>query len=82
MIWPLMALSTYVFVKAPVAMILASGVAQAVMLPMLGVAVLYFRYKRSEPDLLSGRAWDIFLWISSIGLFIAGSWSLYSTISG
>ncbi len=80
MLWPLMALATYLFVKAPVAMILASGVAQAVMLPMLGVAVLYFRYKRSDPDLLTGRAWDIMLWISSIGLFIAGCWSLYSTI--
>lgn len=82
MIWPLMALSTYLFVKAPVAMILASGVAQAVMLPMLGVAVLYFRYKRSDPDLLTGRAWDIMLWLSSIGLFIAGCWALYSTVSG
>ncbi len=80
MLWPLMALATYIFVKAPVAMILASGVAQAVMLPMLGIAVLYFRYKRSDPDLLTGRAWDIMLWISSIGLFIAGCWSLYSTI--
>ncbi len=81
MIWPLMALATYVVVKAPVAMVLASGVAQAVMLPMLGVAVLYFRYKRSDPELLTGRAWDVFLWISSIGLFIAGCWSLYSTLS-
>lgn len=82
MIWPLMALSTYLFVKAPVAMILASGVAQAVMLPMLGVAVLYFRYKRSDPELLTGRTWDLLLWISSIGLFIAGCWSLYSTLAG
>lgn len=82
MIWPFMALATYVFVKAPVAMILASGVAQAVMLPMLGIAVLYFRYKRSDPELLTGRTWDVLLWLSSIGLFIAGAWSLYSTISG
>ncbi len=82
MIWPLMALGTYIFVKAPVAMILASGVAQAVMLPMLGIAVLYFRYKRSDPHLRSGIAWDIMLWVSSIGLFIAGSWSLYSTLTG
>ena len=81
MIWPFVALSTYVFVKAPVAMILASGVAQAVMLPMLGIAVLYFRYRRSDKNLLTGRAWDIMLWISSIGLFIAGCWSLYATLT-
>ncbi len=81
-IWPLGALTTYVFVRAPVAMILASGVAQAVMLPMLGVAVLYFRYKRSDENLRSGKLWDILLWLSCFGLLIAGSWSLYSTLSG
>jgi Mn2+/Fe2+ NRAMP family transporter len=81
-LWPIGALITFVFVRAPVAMILASGVAQAVMLPMLGIAVLYFRYQRSDANLLSGLAWDVMLWLSSVGLFIAGGWSLYSTLSG
>ena len=39
-LWPFLALSTYLFFRAPVAMVLASGVAQAVMLPMLGIAAL------------------------------------------
>ena len=81
-LWPIAALVTYVFVRAPVAMILASGVAQAVMLPMLGVAVLYFRYRRTDAHLRSGRGWDVLLWISCAGLFVAGAWSLYSTLNG
>lgn len=80
-LWPLGALITYVFVRAPVAMILASGVAQAVMLPMLGVAVLYFRYKRSDENLQGGKLWDVMLWLSCLGLLIAGAWSLYATLT-
>lgn len=80
-LWPLGALITYVFVRAPVAMILASGVAQAVMLPMLGVAVLYFRYKRSDENLQAGKLWDVMLWLSCFGLLIAGAWSLYATLT-
>ena len=77
-LWPLVALITYIFIANPVAMVLASGVAQAVMLPMLAVAILYFRYRQTDKRLVPGKTWDLFLWISSLGLMIAGLWSLYS----
>ena len=80
-IWPIVALITYIFVANPVAMVLASGVAQAVMLPMLAVAILYFRYKRTDKRLIPGRVWDIFLWVSSAGLIVAGLWSLYQQLT-
>ena len=80
-IWPIVALITYIFVANPVAMVLASGVAQAVMLPMLAIAILYFRYKRTDERLIPGRVWDALLWISSAGLMLAGLWSLYQQIS-
>ena len=79
-IWPLGALTLYVVVKAPAAMVLLSGVAQAVMLPMLGVAALYFRYRRCDPGLCPGRIWDVLLWISFAGLLIAGSWAAISKL--
>ena len=78
-VWPLVALLLYVFVRAPAAMVLASGIGQAVMLPMLGAAALYFRYRRSDKALRAGRLWDIMLWLSFIGFLIVGSWSLFST---
>lgn len=80
--WPLLAAVIYAFVQAPAAMVLASGVAQAVMLPMLGFAALYFRYRRTDPGLVPSRVWDIMLWLSCVGLLIAGIGSLYSTLAG
>ena len=70
----------YAFVKAPVFLILLSGVAQAVMLPMLAYAALYFRYRRCHPELRPGRWWDLLLWVSSVGMIIAGIWAALSRI--
>ena len=81
-IWPLVALAALLLVRAPVAMVLASGVAQAVMLPMLGVAVLFFRYRRVDPRLRPGRVWDGLLWLSCAGFLRVGGWAVYSTLMG
>jgi Mn2+/Fe2+ NRAMP family transporter len=76
---PLAALVTYFFVRAPVAMILAAGLGQSTILPMLGGAALYFRYKRIDVRLRPGLIWDLFLWISVAGLLVAGVYSIYGT---
>ena len=60
----------------PVVLILIGGVAQAILLPMIALGALYFRYKESDPSLAPGRLWDILLWICLavfivIGLFLA-----------
>ena len=70
----------YVFVRAPVFLILMSGVTQAIMLPMLAYGALYFRYRRCHPELRPGRWWDFFLWVSSVGLVIAGVWAALSRL--
>jgi Mn2+/Fe2+ NRAMP family transporter len=80
--WPIIAAVIYAFLQAPAAMVLASGVAQAVMLPMLGFAALYFRYRRTDPNLTPSRIWDVLLWLSFAGLLVAGLGSLYSTFVG
>ena len=77
-VWPLLAAVLYTLVRRPTAMVLACGTAQAVMLPMLGAAALYFRYKRSDENLRSGRLWDVMLWLSLIGFAIIGGWALIS----
>lgn len=76
--WPLAALAILLFVRAPVVMVLASGLAQSIMLPMLGIAALFFRYKRADDNLRPGRLWDVLLALSVAGFFIVGAWSLYS----
>ena len=75
-IWPLVALLLYIGVRAPTKMVLASGTAQAIMLPMLGATALYFRYRRSDESLRPGRLWDAMLWLSLAGFAVIGGWSL------
>ncbi len=75
-VWPLLAAVLYTLVRRPTAMVLACGTAQSVMLPMLGAAALYFRYKRSDEKLRSGRLWDVMLWLSLVGFAMIGGWAL------
>jgi Mn2+/Fe2+ NRAMP family transporter len=78
-LWPLIAFAALLLVRAPVAMVLASGLAQAIMLPLLGVAVLHFRFRRSDRRLRPGRLWDALLLLSCLGFFVVGAWAIVST---
>ncbi len=80
-VWPLVALILALAIRAPVAMVLASGVSQAIMLAALAVAVLVFRYRDVDSRLVPSRGWDILLWISSIGFLIVGGWTLWQKLS-
>lgn len=79
--WPIVALCLALAIRAPVAMVLASGVSQAIMLAALAVAVLVFRYRDVDTRLMPSRGWDILLWISSIGFLIVGGWTLWQKLS-
>lgn len=75
-IFPTLSWSIYVVFPEPTVLILAGGAMQALMLPMLAMAALYFRYHRCDPRLSPGRTWDFFLWVSAFGLIVTGSWLL------
>ena len=79
-IFPILFLASYAFFRAPKQLVLAGGFMGALMLPFLGLAALFFRYKRCDSRLAPGRAWDIGLWISCIGMFITGGYALYSKV--
>ena len=64
----------------PVKAILIAGAIQALMLPMLGFAALYFRFKRIDQRLRPGHFWDILLVLSFLGLLLAGGWKFYQVI--
>ncbi len=79
-VWPFMALLLYVFVRAPATMIVACGIAQSIMLPLLGAAALYFRYRRSDFNLRPGRLWDLMLWIAFAAFLVVGVWSVFTVL--
>lgn len=80
--WPLVAVALFAFVRSPVRMVLASGLMQALMLPAIGGAALYFRYRHCHPSLRPGPAWDVMLWISFAGMLVVGVWTAIQQLPG
>lgn len=76
-VFPLISLTVFLTGANPVSLVLASGVMQAIMLPMLGFASLYFRFRHSDARIRPGKMWDLFLWLSFIGLMLAGGFVAY-----
>jgi len=81
-VWVLVATGLAIAIGEPVAMVLASGVAQAIMLAALAVAVIWFRYGEMEPRLVPSPAWDALLWVSAAGFLAVGLWTLWEKLSG
>lgn len=79
-VFPFLSLTIFTISKDPVRLVLISGMAQSIMLPMLGGAALYFRYRRCDPRIRPRLLWDIFLWASVAGLLVTGSVGAYSTV--
>ena len=80
-VFPIMCVVIFAKFQAPAQLVLISGIAQGVMLPMLATAALFFRYKRSVEGLQPGRTWDVFLWISAFAMLITGGWTIYAYLS-
>ncbi len=80
-LFPFVCLAVYLFVQRPVLLILISGIMQAVILPMLAGAALFFRYRRCDRRIMPGRFWDLFLWLSSAGMLIAGVWAAWESVA-
>lgn len=78
---PMVSLLVFVFVQAPARLVLAGGVAQALMLPVLGAAALWARHRRTDAALAPGRAWDLFLWLSCAAFVVVASWSLWNLLA-
>jgi len=71
-LFPMLCLLVYLIFPQPAWLVLLSGSAQAIMLPMLGFAALYFRYKQCLPELKPSKLFDVCLWGSIAVLFVIG----------
>lgn len=78
---PLVCLAVYLGFPRPTKLVLASGVMQALMLPMLAAAALFFRYRRCHPGITPGRWWDAQLWLSALGMLLAGLWLTWTLVA-
>jgi len=57
--------SFYWFLRSPVQMVVAGGIAQAMMLPLIGVAAIYLRHRHVPATVQPSAATTIMLWIST-----------------
>jgi Mn2+/Fe2+ NRAMP family transporter len=80
--FPILCLVIYLAFPTPAQLVLLSGVAQGIMLPMLAGAALYFRYCRCVPGLTPGRLWDVMLWVSAAAMLVTGLWTVIEKIVG
>jgi Mn2+/Fe2+ NRAMP family transporter len=56
----------YWFLEAPVQMVLAGGLAQAAMLPLIGFAAVYLRHRHLPRDIQPSPGTTIMLWVASL----------------
>jgi hypothetical protein len=56
----------YWFIEAPVQMVLAGGLAQAAMLPLIGFAAVYLRHRQLPRDIQPSAGTSIMLWVASL----------------
>ena len=56
----------YWFIESPVQMVLAGGLAQSALLPLIGIAALYLRHTRLPADIRPSMATTLMLWVSTV----------------
>jgi len=60
----------YWFLRSPVQMVVAGGIAQALMLPLIGGAVIYLRHTQLPDEIHPALGTTVMLWVSS-GVMLA-----------
>lgn len=79
---PTLCVIIYATFKSPTFLVLLGGLLNALMLPVMAISALYFRYAMSDNRVIPGKAWDAFLWLSALGLIGSGSYTAYIQLAG
>ncbi|MBI5773018.1 MAG: Nramp family divalent metal transporter [Verrucomicrobia bacterium] len=77
---PTYATAIYLVTAKPVTLVMISGVGQALLLPFLAGAALYFRYRKLDPELRPGPVWSALLWLSALCMGAAGAYQIYDQL--
>ena len=76
LILTLLPVGLYWLFASPVKMVVAGGIAQAIMLPMVGAGAVWLRHRRLPPELAPSLAVTIGLWAAA--LFMAAMMAYYA----
>jgi manganese transport protein len=74
--------SLYWFFASPVLMVVAGGIAQAVMLPLIGITITYLHRRHIPADVRASMGTSVGLWISTTVMIAAVLGYLWFTLRG
>jgi manganese transport protein len=72
--------TVFILIGNPVRLVFVGALAQALMLPFLAYAALYFYYRRTEKSLLPGKVWAACLWFAAAAMTSVGVYKLIEEI--
>jgi Mn2+/Fe2+ NRAMP family transporter len=79
---PVLYFIMFVAFGSPVSLVTIGAVAQALMLPFLALAGLYFLYFQTNKELKPGPVWIGFLWVSVLLMTATGFYQLVTKLFG
>jgi manganese transport protein len=68
----------YWFLRSPVQMVVAGGIAQAMMLPLIGTAVIYLRHNHLPSEIRPSLLTTVLLWISTTVMYAFAIYYVWS----
>jgi Mn2+/Fe2+ NRAMP family transporter len=77
---PIASGTVYFLFQQPVILVLIGAIGQALMLPFLGAAAVYFHHRRLAGVIHSSAAWTFFLWLAALAMILAGGYQLVQTL--
>jgi Mn2+/Fe2+ NRAMP family transporter len=77
---PIASATVYFLFPQPVVLVLIGAVGQALMLPFLGGAALYFHHRRLAGAVQSSAVWTLCLWLAAFAMMLAGTYQLVQTL--
>jgi Mn2+/Fe2+ NRAMP family transporter len=78
---PIAFAGVYLSLGDPVSLVFVGALAQGAMLPFLGLAALYFCYRKTDRALSPGRIGMICLWVAVVSMSIAGGYKIVEELS-
>jgi hypothetical protein len=79
-VFPLFALSVFLFYPKPLRLVMIGGISQALMLPLIAGATLYLRYRDSDPRVGPKKLSDTFTWLAFAGIAAVAAFTLFSQL--
>jgi hypothetical protein len=72
--------SVFLAFGSPVSLVFVGAIAQGLMLPFLGLAAVYFRFRATEPGLRPGLLWTVALCLSALCMLAAGVYQVVQQV--